>query len=72
MSINNKLDAVNRIEVLEMIIEDMENDVREFTSKPFDGKPFNGETLGELHGNLAAAILALANIMKKHIEESLK
>lgn len=51
------------LEILQMIIEDMENDI-----KQFDGKPFNGRTLGELHGNLCATIQALAGIMKKYIE----
>ena len=52
------------IEVLEMIISDMEKDV-----KDFEGKPFDGRTLGELHGNLCATIQALAKVLKKHIQE---
>lgn len=55
----------NVIQVLDMIIQDMENDVKEF-----DGKPFTGKTLGELHGNLCATVQVLAKVMKKHIEES--
>ena len=51
------------LDVLEMIINDMENDVKEA-----EGKPFNGRTLAELHGQLCATIQALAKIMKKHIE----
>jgi hypothetical protein len=51
-------------EVLDMIVADMEQDV-----KDFEGKPFTGKTLGELHGNLCAAVQALAKIMKKHLEE---
>lgn len=53
------------IEVLDMIIEDCEKDV-----KDFDNKPFNGRTVGELHGILEAKIQALAKIMKKHLEEN--
>ena len=51
------------IEVLEMIIVDMEKDV-----KDFEGKPLTGKTLGELHGNLCATIQALAKVLKKHLE----
>lgn len=57
----------SQIEVLDMIIADMENDVKEF-----EGKPFTGKTLGELHGNLCATVQALAKIMKKHIAEDHK
>lgn len=53
------------IEVLDMIITDMENDV-----KQFEGKEFNGKTLGELHGNLCATLQAVAKILKKHIEDN--
>lgn len=52
------------IKILEMIIQDMEDDV-----KDFEGKPFTGKTLGELHGNLCATVQALAKIMKRHIED---
>lgn len=51
------------IEILDMIIEDCEADV-----KKFDGKPFTGKSVGELHGILEAKIQALAKIMKNHIE----
>jgi hypothetical protein len=52
------------LEVLDMIIRDMEQDV-----KDFDGKPFTGRTLGEIHGTLCATIQALAKIVKEHIHE---
>jgi hypothetical protein len=55
------------IKVLNMIITDMEADV-----KAFEGRPFNGKTLGELHGNLCATVQALAEIMKHHIEREAK
>lgn len=55
------------IEVLNIIIEDCEADVKEY-----DGREFSGRTLGELHGILEAKIEALARIMKKIIEESEK
>ena len=47
-------------EVLDMIIEDCEKDV-----KDFEGREFNGKTLGELHGILEAKIQALAKIVKQ-------
>lgn len=55
------------LEVLNIIIEDCEVDVKEY-----DGREFNGRTLGEIHGILEAKIEALARIMKKIIEESEK
>ena len=48
------------IEVLNMIISDCTEDV-----KNFDGREFNGKTLGELHGILEAKIEVLARIVKK-------
>ncbi len=50
--------------VLDMIIEDMEND-----AKNFDGKPFNGKTIAEYLGNQSAAIATLAKIIKSILEE---
>lgn len=55
------------LEVLDMIIQDMEDDVRKF-----DGAPLTGKTVAEIHGSLAATIQALAKIMKKHISEGEK
>jgi hypothetical protein len=49
----------NRAEVLRTIASDMERDASEF-----EGKPFNGRTVGELHGNLCAAIAALAKVIE--------
>ena len=54
-----------RIEVLEMIAEDMKND-----AEKFDGRPFNGRTVAEYFGNHGAAIAALANIVKAILEEA--
>ena len=51
------------LEVLDMIIADCEQDV-----KDFEGREFNGRTLGELHGQLEAKIQALAKIIKKIIK----
>lgn len=51
------------IEVLKTISEDMENDVKEF-----DGKPFNGKTVAEYFGNHGAAIASLADIVKLMLE----
>ena len=48
------------IKVLNQIMEDCEQDV-----KDFDGREFNGKTLGELHGILEATINAIARIVKK-------
>ena len=53
-----------KIEVLQMIANDMERDAKEF-----DGKPFNGKTVATYFGNHGAAIAALANIMKKILED---
>jgi hypothetical protein len=53
-----------RFLIMDRIIEDMENDVRSF-----EGRPLNGKTIGEMHGNLAAAIGALAETIKTMLEE---
>jgi hypothetical protein len=52
-----------KLEVLEMIITDMEEDV-----KKFDGAPLTGKTVAEIHANLAAAIQALAKVVKAELE----
>ena len=52
-----------RIQVLEMIAQDMEND-----AKHFEGKSFTGKTVAEYNGNQGAAIAALANIVKSLLE----
>lgn len=52
-----------KIEVLKMIVDDMEND-----AKNFSGLPFNGKTVGEYFGNQGAAISALADIIKSLLE----
>jgi hypothetical protein len=51
------------LKTLQLIRDDMENDVKEF-----NGKPFNGRTVGEMHGQLCAAISALAGIIAEHIK----
>lgn len=58
----NRITDPRSVEVLDMIIADMESDV-----KAFEGKPFTGKTLGELHGTLAATLQALAKIVKKNM-----
>ena len=54
-------------DVLQMISDDTEKDV-----KHFEGQPFNGRTLGELHGNLSASVDALAKTLKTLIDERLE
>lgn len=49
--------------VMALISEDMERDV-----KAYEGKPFTGKTIGEIHGNLAAAIDALAKAVDSLVE----
>jgi hypothetical protein len=51
------------IATCQMIIDDMASDAREF-----DGKPFDGRTVAAYFGNQGAAIAALANIVKQHLE----
>lgn len=64
---STKQEKLKRIsEVLGMVIEDMETDVKEF-----NGKPFTGKTLGELHGTLAATIQAVAKATKYLVDEEL-
>jgi len=53
-----------RIEVLEMIANDMKTD-----AENFEGKPFNGRTVATYFGNQGAAIAALANVVKSILEE---
>ena len=53
-----------RLEVLEQVIKDVEADV-----KAFDGQPFTGKVVGTQFGYQAAAIQAIARIVKTLIEE---
>ena len=53
------------LQILDLIIEDCEKDVREF-----EGKQFTGKTVGEMHGIIEAKIDALAKILKRVIERS--
>ena len=55
----------DKIKVLDMIAQDMEDDARNF-----DGKPFTGKVVAEYFGNQGAAISALAKILKSFIEEN--
>ena len=50
------------IEVLDIIIADCEQDVKDFEHAPFTGK-----TVGQLHGIIQAKIQALAKIIKEHM-----
>ena len=52
------------IKILETIMQDMEDDARNF-----DGKPFNGITVATYFGNQGAAIATLAEIMKDRLEK---
>ena len=54
-----------RIQILETIAKDMEDDARNF-----DGKPFNGRTLAEYNGNQGAAIAALADIIISILQDA--
>lgn len=47
-----------------LIKADMESDVRRF-----DGQPLDGKTVAEMHGNLAAAISALAGMVAALAEQ---
>jgi len=53
----------NRIlKVLQMISDDTKKDIKEL-----EGKPFEGKVVAEQFGRQAAAIQALANIIKEHL-----
>ena len=54
----------NRIETLEAIAKDMENDARNF-----DGKPFNGKTVAQYFGNQGAVVATLADIVKSLLKD---
>ncbi len=53
-----------RIQILETIMEDMEND-----AKALDGKPFNGMVVAEQFGKILAAVQAVARIVKEEISD---
>jgi len=57
--------AERLIEICDQVAEDVANDAKEF-----DGKPFDGKTVATYFGNHGAAIKALANIVKKLVEEA--
>lgn len=64
---SNKQDKLKRIsEVMGMIAEDMESDVKRWADAPFTGK-----TLGTIHGELCATIQAVANAVKVLADEEL-
>lgn len=52
------------IDVMKMVAEDVENDV-----KDFDGKPFTGKTMGEYMGNYGAGIVAIADAVRDILED---
>jgi len=54
------------IKRMNMIIEDMKNDAREF-----DGKEFNGRTVAEYFGNHGAAIAAIADTLRFILESNI-
>lgn len=58
--------ALTNLEVLDLIIQDCEQDVKDFEHAPFTGK-----TVGQLHGILEAKILALAKVIKNMLAEPL-
>ena len=54
-----------KIEILEMIAQDVKND-----AEKFDGQLFNGKTVAVYFGNHGAAIAALADIVKQILEQT--
>ncbi len=56
-----------RIKTLDMIIEDMPRDVKEL-----DGKPFTGSNVAGMFGKQAAAIQAMAMILKEQLDQGSK
>jgi hypothetical protein len=55
------------IKICEDVATDAEKDATEF-----DGKPFNGKTVATYFGYHGASIKALANVLKKLIEDNSK
>lgn len=53
------------IRILDMVAEDMENDVRYY-----EGKPFTGRNVSEFFGKIAAAVKAVATVMREMIDET--
>lgn len=63
---NKEENLMNRlIEICEQVAIDVENDVTEF-----EGKPFNGKTVATIYGYQAAAIKALADVLKEVIKNT--
>ena len=52
------------IEVMEMVMEDVKND-----AKNFDGQPFTGRTVATYFGNHGAAIKAVAEAVKEILKD---
>ena len=48
------------LEVLDMIIEDTKNDIKEL-----EGQPFNGRNVAKQFGRMSASIVVLAKILKE-------
>lgn len=59
--------AKTLIEVLDLVIEDIEKDV-----KDMEGAPFNGKVVAQHFGYLRAQVQAIAKALKKHLEEEHK
>ena len=64
MNFINKMDYTKLKKVCDSIAKDIENDIHEW-----EGKVFNGRNISVQFGNQAAAIVALANIVKSLLEE---
>lgn len=52
------------LEVLDLVIEDIEKDV-----KDMEGAPFTGQVVAQHFGYLRAQVQAIAKALKKHLEE---
>lgn len=58
MALNEK-DARQALAVLALVRTETEADVQYF-----DGKPLTGKTVAEIHANLAASTIVLANVLE--------
>jgi len=62
----SKEEIIKLINVCDDVSFDVEND-----AKSFDGKPFTGKVVAEYFGNQGAAINALANVIRKLLNNTL-
>lgn len=60
------MDTKGLIAICDEVMKDVENDVNEF-----EGKPFTGKAVGAYMGYHAAAIKALAHVLKSILNEPL-